>query len=136
MIIIGHLLGFEGDEAETFEVVIQLGSILTVVVMFWRRLFGLISIHFGEVKHEGVGRGHLTLIHIRLGMIPAVVIGLVLHDQIKTLFDPINVMYALVVGSVLLLAAEYLKPKQPKAVGIDDSTYRQALFGCFQCLML
>ena len=110
-------------------------------------------------------------------MVPAVVVGLVLHDQIKTLFNPINVMYALVVGGVLLLAAEYLKPKQrniidahrfrlfwlkvlscqqqhttyhqgvhhvdrikpkqPKAVGVDDITYRQALMiGCFQCLAL
>jgi undecaprenyl-diphosphatase len=107
MIIVGHLLGFEGEKAETFEVVIQLGSILAVVVMFWRRLFGLIGIHFGEVKHEGVGSGRLSLIHILLGMVPAVVVGLVLHDQIKTLFNPINVMYALVVGGVLLLAAEY-----------------------------
>lgn len=137
MIIVGHLLGFEGDKAETFEVVIQLGSILAVVVMFWRRLFGLIGIHFGQVKHEGVGTGRLSLIHILLGMVPAVVVGLVLHDQIKTLFNPINVMYALVVGGVLLLAAEYLKPKQPKAVGVDDITYRQALMiGCFQCLAL
>ncbi len=48
MIIVGHLLGFEGDTAKTFEVVIQLGSILAVVVMFWRRLFGLIGIHFGR----------------------------------------------------------------------------------------
>nr|MBA2816374.1 Undecaprenyl-diphosphatase [Candidatus Pantoea persica] len=137
MIIVGHLLGFESEKAETFEVVIQLGSILAVVVMFWRRLFGLIGIHFGEVKHKGMGRGHLLLIHILLGMIPAVVIGLVLHDQIKTLFNPINVMYALVVGGVLLLAAEYLELKQPKAVGIDDITYRQAfMIGCFQCLAL
>lgn len=137
MIIVGHLLGFEGQTAETFEVVIQLGSILAVVVMFWRRLFGLIGIHFGEVKHEGVGTGRLTLIHILLGMVPAVVIGLLLHDQIKTLFNPINVMYALVVGGVLLLVAEYFKPKQPKAVGVDDITYLQAfMIGCFQCLAL
>lgn len=137
MIIVGHLLGFEGEKAETFEVVIQLGSILAVVVMFWRRLFGLIGIHFGKVPHEGTGKGHLTLIHILLGMVPAVVIGLVLHDKIKTLFNPVNVMYALVVGGVLLLAAEFLKPKKPKAVGIDDMTYRQAfMIGCFQCLAL
>ncbi len=137
MIIVGHLLGFEGETAETFEVVIQLGSILAVVVMFWRRLFALIGIHFGEVKHEGVGSGHLTLVHVLLGMVPAVVIGLIFHDKIKTLFNPINVMYALVVGGVLLLAAEFFKPKQPKAFGIDDMTYRQALvIGCFQCLAL
>ncbi|EOI5728246.1 undecaprenyl-diphosphate phosphatase [Cronobacter malonaticus] len=137
MIIVGHLLGFEGDTAKTFEVVIQLGSILAVVVMFWRRLFGLIGIHFGHPPHEGLGKGRLSLIHILLGMVPAVVLGLVFHDFIKSLFNPINVMYALVVGGVLLIAAELLKPKEPKALGLDDMTYRQAFFiGCFQCLAL
>lgn len=137
MIIVGHLLGFEGDTAETFEVVIQLGSILAVVVMFWRRLFGLIGIHFGPAPHEGVGRGRLSLIHILLGMVPAVVLGLVFHDTIKSLFNPVNVMYALVVGGLLLIAAECLKPKEPRAVGVDDMTYRQAfIIGCFQCLAL
>ncbi|MGS6556600.1 undecaprenyl-diphosphate phosphatase, partial [Escherichia coli] len=65
-----------GDTAKTFEVVIQLGSILAVVVMFWRRLFGLIGIHFGRpLQHEGESKGRLTLIHILLGMIPAVVLA-------------------------------------------------------------
>lgn len=138
MIIVGHLLGFEGDTAKTFEVVIQLGSILAVVVMFWRRLFGLIGIHFGRpLQHEGENKGRLTLIHILLGMIPAVVLGLLFHDTIKSLFNPINVMYALVVGGLLLIAAECLKPKEPRAPGLDDMTYRQAfMIGCFQCLAL
>lgn len=137
MIIVGHLLGFEGETANTFEVVIQLGSILAVVVMFWRRLFGLIGIHFGRTVHEGTGKGRLTLIHIVLGMIPAVVLGLVFHDAIKSLFNPHNVMYALVVGGFLLIAAECLKPKLPRAEGVDDITYRQAfMIGCFQCLAL
>ncbi|MCA1923333.1 undecaprenyl-diphosphate phosphatase [Buttiauxella noackiae] len=137
MIIVGHLLGFEGDTAKTFEVVIQLGSILAVVVMFWRRLFGLIGIHFGRQPHEGTGTGRLSLIHILLGMVPAVVLGLVFHDMIKSLFNPVNVMYALVVGGVLLIAAELLKPKVPRAEGVDDITYRQAFaIGCFQCLAL
>ena len=39
-------------------------------------------------------------------MIPAVVLGLLFHDTIKSLFNPINVMYALVVGGLLLIAAE------------------------------
>ncbi|TDT56696.1 undecaprenyl-diphosphatase [Enterobacter sp. AG5470] len=137
MIIVGHLLGFEGDTAKTFEVVIQLGSILAVVVMFWRRLFGLIGIHFGHQPHEGTGTGRLTLGHILLGMVPAVVLGLVFHDTIKSLFNPLTVTYALVVGGGLLIAAEVLKPKVPRAEGVDDITYRQAfMIGCFQCLAL
>ena len=137
MIIVGHWLGFEGDKAKTFEVIIQLGSILAVVVMFWRRLFGLIGIHFGRpVAREGCGQGQLKLGHIVLAMIPAVVLGLLFHDFIKSLFTPLTVAYALVVGG-LLLAAEWLKPAQARAVGLDDITYRQAfMIGCFQCLAL
>ncbi|AKJ43172.1 undecaprenyl-diphosphate phosphatase [Pragia fontium] len=138
MIIVGELLGFSGDRASTFEVVIQLGSILAVVVVFWRRLFGLIGIHFGEVPHEGRGKGRLTLGHIILGMLPAVVVGFALHDMIKAnLFGAKTVMYALIAGGLLLIAAELLKPKKPRAEGLDDMTYRQAfIIGCFQCLAL
>ncbi|MFT8212230.1 MAG: undecaprenyl-diphosphate phosphatase [Symbiopectobacterium sp.] len=137
MIIVGSWLGFDDEKAKTFEVIIQLGSILAVVVMFWRRLFGLIGIHFGAVPHEGRGKDQLKLGHILLAMIPAVVLGLVSHSTIKSLFNPQNVMYALIVGGFLLLAAEWLKPKTPRAAGLDDITYRQAfMIGCFQCLAL
>lgn len=137
MIIVGHWLGFEGDKATTFEVIIQLGSILAVVVMFWRRLLALIGIHSVEPSHRDPGYGSLTLIHLFLGMIPAVVLGLLLQHTIKSLFSPDMVVYALVVGGGLLLIAEYLKPKQPKAVTLDNITYRQAFaIGCFQCLAL
>ncbi len=137
MIIVGHLLGFEGDKAKTFEVVIQLGSILAVVVMFWRRLFGLIGINFGRQPQQGAQGGRLTLAHILLGMLPAVVLGLIFHGEIKELFTPRTVTYALIVGGILLIAAELLKPKTPRAVAVDDMTLRQAfVIGCFQCLAL
>ncbi len=137
MIIVGHLLGFTNQTAATFEVVVQSGSILAVVVIFWRRLCNLIGIRTGYLPHEGAGEGRLNLIHILLGMIPAVISGLLLHDIIKTLFNPINVMYALIIGGVLLLAGEYLKPAQPKATGLDDISYLQCfMIGCFQCLAL
>ncbi len=66
-------------------------------------------------------------------MIPAVVLGLVFHDTIKSLFNPINVMYA---GGRRSVAdcRQCLKPKEPRAPGLDDMTYRQAfMIGCFQC---
>ncbi|MGL9751298.1 MAG: undecaprenyl-diphosphate phosphatase [Symbiopectobacterium sp.] len=137
MIIVGSWLGFDDEKAKIFEVIIQLGSILAVVVMFWRRLFGLIGIYFGAVPHEGRSNDRLKLGHILLAMIPAVVLGLVFHSTIKSLFNPQNVMYALIVGGFLLLAAEWLKQKTPRASGLDDITYRQAfMIGCFQCLVL
>ena len=138
LILAGNLLGFTGDTSKSFEVVIQLGSILAVVVMFWRRLFGMIGLHFGKPPvHEGTGTRRLNLLHIILGMVPATVLGLLLHSQIKSLFEPKFVMIALVVGGVLLIAAELLKPKKPRAEGVDDITYLQAfMIGVFQCLAL
>lgn len=44
MILTGHLIGFDDDRAKVFEVVIQLGSILAVVVIFWKRLWSLVGI--------------------------------------------------------------------------------------------
>ncbi len=45
-------------------------------------------------------------------------------------------MYALVVGGLLLIAAECLKPKEPRAPGLDDMTRQAFMIGCFQCLAL
>lgn len=138
MIIVGNLLGFTGDTAKSFEVIIQLGSIMAVVVMFWRRLFGMIGLHFGKPPvHEGAGTRRLNLIHILLGMLPATVLGLLFHSQIKMLFEPKNVMYALIVGGIWLIVAEWLKPKKPRTEGLDDMTYLQAfMIGVCQCLAL
>ena len=125
MIIVGHLLGFEGPKAATFEVVIQLGSILAVVVMFWRRLFGLIGIHFGQ--KPAPGHATLSLVHIILGMLPAVLIGLAIHSWIKAhLFGPETVMYALVAGGILLIIAEKFRPAVTAERGVVLSELRES----------
>ena len=77
MILTGHLIGFDDDRAKVFEVVIQLGSILAVVVIFWKRLWSLVGI--GKVT-DGPS---LNLLHIIIGMIPAGVLGVLFHSAIK-----------------------------------------------------
>ena len=58
MLIVGHLLGFEGDTAKTFEVVIPLGSILAVGMMFRRRVYGPLGANFGRrVPTQGERKG-------------------------------------------------------------------------------
>ncbi len=134
LIIAGYFLGFTGEKAATFEVMIQLGSILAVVVVFWRKMFGLIGIHFG-VKPD-YSQPHLTLLHIILGMIPAVVIGLAFHSTIKSWFNIQNVIYSLVIGGILLIMAEKFRPTVT-ANTIDQISYKQAFaIGLFQCLAL
>jgi undecaprenyl-diphosphatase len=98
-------------------------------------MFGLIGIHFGEKVDQN--KAHLNLIHIILGMIPAVVLGLLFHSTIKSWFNIHNVIGALVAGGILLILAEKFRPQPAYAEELDQITYRQAFaIGLFQCLAL
>jgi undecaprenyl-diphosphatase len=146
MILVGHLLGFEGTpRASTFEVVIQLGSILAAAVVFWKRLLSLVGLYKLEEEDfedpavvTPAETGHLNWKHILLGMLPAVVVGGLFHDYIKEkLFTASTVVWALIGGAILMLIAEGFRKPRPVTKTLDQVTYRQAfLVGCFQCLAL
>jgi undecaprenyl-diphosphatase len=133
MIVTGKILDFlgdpEGNRATTFEVVVQLGAVLAVLVLYWKRFLKLLSFN---LKAPG-----LNILHIIIGMFPASVLGLLLHDFIKEyLFGPKTVVVSLIVGGLLLIGAEKVRRK-PSAETLDDITYRQAFgIGCFQILSL
>jgi undecaprenyl-diphosphatase len=133
LILAGHLLGFEGNKAKTFEVVIQLGSILAIVVLYWKRFISLLN--FKSLTTKDNGKGKLNLIHVILGVLPAVIVGFVLHDFIKNvLFATSYVLIGLVVGAVLLIYADKKKTKIT-ADTIDQLSYKQSFYiGLFQCL--
>lgn len=132
LIITGHLLDFTGPKAETFEIVIQLGAILAVVQLYWRRFLGLLR---PDPDHAFSGlRGVWMLM---LTSFPACVVGLLAHSYIKAhLFGPITVSWALGFGALMILAVEAF-PKRETATSLDQITPAQALgIGCFQCLAL
>ncbi|PED05359.1 undecaprenyl-diphosphatase [Bacillus pseudomycoides] len=130
LILVGHLLGFEGERAKTFEIVIQLGAILAIAVLYHKRLVSLCNIKPLFQKEK-----KFNALHVFLGVFPAVVVGLLLHDVIKTyLFQPYTVVIGLVAGAILMIFAEVKKP-EATSYSLDDLTYRQALtIGLFQCL--
>jgi undecaprenyl-diphosphatase len=132
LIVAGHLLGFEGATASTFEIVIQLGAILAVVVLEWDRFLGLLRPH-----GEGGFRGLRGCVLLGVTTVPALIAGALLHDIIKErLFSPTTVSIALLVGGIGILVAERLRPV-PLTSGVDGITWRQALVvGLFQCLAL
>ncbi|NBI28234.1 undecaprenyl-diphosphate phosphatase [Chengkuizengella marina] len=135
LILSGHLLGFVGDKAETFEIVIQLGAILAVALLYWRRLLRLVG--WEDPNHEKQSQKTLTLVHIFLAIIPAMLLGFLLHSFIKDyLFTPRTVLVGLVVGGLFMIFAER-KHTLVKANTMDDLTYRQAFqIGLAQCLAL
>jgi len=130
LILAGHMLDFTGQKASTFEVVIQLGSILAISVLYRKKLISLLF-NLNVKKNPG----KLNIIHIFLGIIPACIVGLLLHDFIKEhLFSPKTVVYGLILGAILMIFAEKKKTKLT-ATSLDEVTYKQALsIGLFQCL--
>ena len=132
LIITSHLLGLTDARVNTFEVVIQLGSILAVVVLYFNRFLGLL-LPRGSGKFSGM-RGIFLLM---LTCLPASLLGLFAHSHIKAfLFNPISVSLALAVGAVFILVVERM-PRKGTYQTIDEVTPALALgIGCFQCLSL
>lgn len=126
-----ELLGSEVSNA--FLVVVQLGSILAVVVLFWNRFMNLL----GLKKREGESGPRLKLTQVIIGLLPAAIIGLLFEDYIdEHLFSINTVVLALFFGAFLMIAADKFRPKLT-AQTVDQITYKQAfLVGLFQCIAL
>ncbi|MBX4180825.1 undecaprenyl-diphosphate phosphatase [Sodalis sp. CWE] len=141
IILVGNLLGFMGNKAKSFETVVQLGSILAIVKVFWERLFNLTKTYLEKIyrleyNHLCNKSSQLNFNHILLGVTPSVIVGSICYEQIKSIYIPIYVMYALIAGGMLLLAGEWIKLTViSRTENINELTYLQAfLIGCFQCL--
>ncbi len=121
--------------ANTFKVVIQLGSILAVVVVFWNRFIDLLGL-------KKIGRdqkNRLKLTHVIVGLIPAGILGVLFEDYIdEHLFSTKTVLIGLVAGALLMIVADiFYKHNELKTETVDQMTYKQALLvGLIQCLSL
>lgn len=134
MILVGEWLGFTGETAETFEVFIQLGAILSVLVLYFQRFLRLIpGSQSSSTGFAGV-RGLMLLI---VACIPVSLLGLVFRDFIRDhLFSSFTVALALIVGGVAMIVLEYL-PRNTKVRDLDSLSLRDAVVvGIFQCFAL
>ncbi|MGE3774351.1 MAG: undecaprenyl-diphosphate phosphatase, partial [Gammaproteobacteria bacterium] len=105
LILASEWLEFNRADAKTFEVVIQLGAILSVCWHFRRRLTGVV---------QGLGNDDESrrfVWNLLLAFLPAAVLGGLLHGFIKqVLFSPLVVAIALIVGGIAILLVERLAP--------------------------
>lgn len=120
--------------ANTFKIVIQLGSILAVVVVMWKRMLSLVGLY----KIEGQSSKHFNLLHVIVGIIPAGVFGLLFEDFIdEHLFAVETVIVGLIVGAFWMILADKFGPKRPKVTSLDKLSYGKAFkVGMIQCLSL
>lgn len=123
-----------------FEVVIQLGAIMAVVLLFWNKLwpFCMKKVKNSSQKSLSFKEGALEMwIKIIIACIPAAIVGLLFDDKIDELFyHPIPVAIALIVVGVLFILVErYKKDSKPIMRSIGDLTYKAVIIiGLFQVL--
>ena len=138
MILAGNLIGFHGEFADMFEVVIQLGAILAVVVLFLNKIKDSVIEFFKYIFSKGKeGKtGFKFGINVLIACIPIGVTGLVFYDMIKSLFQPSAVITGLIVGGLLLLIIEsFFRKKDHSTTDLNEITPLQALtVGIFQIL--
>jgi len=123
LILVSHLLGIKQTEAhKTFEVVIQLGSILAVVFLYKEKLM----------------RDFELWKRLIVAFIPTGTLGFVLYKLIKSLFSPSVVAYMLIIGGVVFIIVELLYPKMKHDIkDVDQIPYSKAfLIGVFQSLAM
>jgi len=135
LIVAGSLLGYTGEQAKVFEIVIQAGAILAVCWEFRARLLAVARGLFRDP------RANRFVVNLAVAFAPAAVLGLTFGRMIKSsLFAPVPVAIAFVIGAFVILWAERRQRARPETVRIDDvdaMRWTDALkIGCAQALAL
>jgi len=132
LILATELFGFDAATWKVFNVVIQLGAILAVVVQYWRTFW---AVGWGVLRLEPVSLKFLR--NLLVAFLPSVVIGLAMKKYIDVLLgSPLVVCGALVVGGIAILVIERVARPGPPS-GIAQLPVRQALgVGLVQCLAM
>jgi len=134
LILVSHFLGSEGEADKSFDIVIQLGAILAVVVHYRALLMSRVAGLFA--RDEASVSLALALV---AGFVPTAVAGVLLRKTVKRLlFGPLPVAAALIVGGVAMIVIERaLARREKNDEGLDSVTpMRGFLIGLGQCLSL
>ncbi|MFM5895812.1 MAG: undecaprenyl-diphosphate phosphatase [Novosphingobium sp.] len=132
LILATQLFGFDPDTWKVFNVVIQLGAILAVVVLYWRTFW---AVGMGLLKLEKMSIAFVR--NLLIAFLPSVVLGLALKKHIDVLLgSPTVVAWALIAGGIAILAVERVaKPHGP--AGVAELPMKKALgIGLLQCISM
>ena len=132
LILATEIFGYDAHAWAAFNVVIQLGAILAVVVLYWRTFW---AVGMGLLKWRAESLAFVR--NILLGFLPSAVLGLALKDYIDIMLgSPQIVAWALIAGGIAILAIERTAKPGP-ASGVSQLPARQALgVGLFQCISM
>ncbi|MGP7796570.1 undecaprenyl-diphosphate phosphatase [Sphingomonas sp. CLY1604] len=132
LILAGALLGYDDARWQLFNIVIQLGAILAVVVLYWRTFWTVIT---GLIRRD---EGSVRFVrNLLIAFIPAAVIGVLAKKHIEALLlQPKVVAVALIVGGVAILVIERLvKPGTVRGIAAVSAKTSLGV-GFIQCLAM
>jgi undecaprenyl-diphosphatase len=124
MILASYIMKIH-DQAfvKTFEIAIQIGAILAIVMLYYKRFIQGIAIY----------------IKLFIAFIPTAIIGFLAYKTIKTyLFNPLGVSLALIIGGVILIVIDkWVVTRESRYVELEDISYKNAFFiGLAQCVSM
>ena len=130
-IVVADLIGFGGERAKAFNIIIQLGAILAVVWEYRAKILEVVV----QLPHSSTAQRFTA--NLLLAFLPAAVLGVAFSDLIQAyLFNPLTVAAALVAGGVAILWAEG-REHAVEVEEVDAMDWHHALkVGCAQCLAL
>ena len=132
LILAGALLGFDDDKAKVFDIAIQTGAILAVILVYWHKISSTVrALPYREDAQR-------FAFNVFIGFVPAVILGLLLGKAIKAhLFTPVVVATTFIVGGFIILWAERRPASAVRIHDVESMRGRDALkVGLVQCLAM
>ena len=135
LILAGALLGFDDDKAKVFDIAIQTGAILAVILVYWQKIRDTV------VALPTQKQAQLFALNVLIAFVPAVLLGLLFGKAIKAhLFTPVVVASTFIIGGFIILWAEKRQANAvtaPRIQDVDDMDWKDALkVGLVQCLAM
>ena len=132
LILAGSLLGFTGTKAKVFDIAIQTGAILAVIIVYWQKIRDTV------VALPSSRQAQRFTLNVLIAFLPAVVLGLLFGKAIKAhLFTPQVVATTFILGAFVILWAESRPQSAARVQSVDDMTPLDALkVGLVQCFAM
>jgi len=132
LILATELLGFDADKWAAFNVIIQLGAILAIVVLYWRTFWAVIE---GLFRKNAMSWRFVR--NVLIGFLPSAILGFILLKYIEALLgDPKVVAVMFILGGIAIILIERLV-KRTDVVGVSEMPMKTAAgIGIAQCLAM
>ena len=132
LILAAELLGYDAARWAVFNVVIQLGAILAVIVLYWRTFW---AVAMGLLKNQPESWRFVR--NIALGFLPSAILGFLLIERIDALLENATVVsWALLIGGVAIIVIERIAPAGVEKGVADISVGKAVGVGFIQCLSM